>query len=232
MIVRIVADAVRKCRQLGWTPALLLLLFALAPAPASARVHGYGQAAWGHHHYQRQDDRRLAFRPRAHRAFAHFQRRPVSIASYARRPHVQRFTRVWHSRLRAFALAQPRFDAPSISYGGGGVIAEALRYVGAGNVTGMRGAWCADYASLVLRRTGHRALASRMVSSAFSYGPRVSQPKPGDLVVLSGRRGYASHVGFFAGYRNGQMLMVSGNWGRRVSLAPIPRRSVSAFIGV
>ena len=112
------------------------------------------------------------------------------------------------------------------------VVAEAMRFVGSGNVTGMRGAWCADYASMILRRTGHHPLANRTVSAAFAYGPRVRQPRPGDLVVLNTRGGYASHVGFFAGWDHGQMVMVSGNWGHRVAVSPISPRAVAAFIGI
>ena len=224
MIVTYAAGVIRKSFPFRLLLALALslpLLLGLALAPASARASTGSRPLQVH-----APGRSLP-------AFAHLRRRPIPMASYARRPLVRRFSHAWSHRLHAFAAAQPRFRAPpAFTAGGGSVIAEALRYVGAGNVTGMRGAWCADYASMVLRRTGHRALASRMVASAFSYGPRVSQPKPGDLMVLSGRRGYASHVGFFAGYQNGQILMVSGNWGHRVSVAPISRRSVAAFIGV
>ena len=98
-------------------------------------------------------------------------------------------------------LGAPRFDyRPAFAGGSQSVVAEAMRFVGAGNVTGMRGAWCADYASMILRRTGHHPLAGRSVSAAFAYGPRVSQPRPGDLVVINTRAGYAQHVGFFAGW--------------------------------
>lgn len=111
------------------------------------------------------------------------------------------------------------------------VVAEAMRFLGAGNITGTRGAWCADYASFVLMRSGHRPLANRMAASALAYGPRTHNPKPGDLVVLAGRHG-ASHVGFFAGWDRGRVVMVSGNWGRRVSRALISTRAVAAFVSV
>ena len=125
---------------------------------------------------------------------------------------------------RAQASAAPGFEP--------GVIAEAMRYLGASNVTGSRGAWCADYASMVLRHTGHRPLASRMASSALAYGPRVGQPRPGDLVVLNTRGGYAQHVGFFAGWDHGRVVVVSGNWGHRVARAAIYQGAVAAFIRV
>jgi uncharacterized protein (TIGR02594 family) len=112
---------------------------------------------------------------------------------------------------------------------GSGIISLAMRFLGAGNVAGTRGPWCADFAAMVLKKTGHRPLANRTAASALSYGPRTSNPKPGDLIVLGGRHG-ASHVGFFAGWDRGRVVMVSGNWSHRVSRAVISLRSVSAFI--
>jgi uncharacterized protein (TIGR02594 family) len=134
---------------------------------------------------------------------------------------------------RGFVYARPmRYRAPlALSYDAG-VIGEAMRFLGAGNVTGAPGPWCADYASMILRRTGHRPLANRTASAALSYGPRVREPRPGDLVVLNTRRGYAQHVGFFAGWDHGQVIMVSGNWGHRVSRAPIGPGAVAAFIRI
>lgn len=111
--------------------------------------------------------------------------------------------------------------------GGSAIIAEAMRFLGGGNPTGTGPHnWCADYASMVLRQSGHRPLASRMAYSALSYGPHVSNPQPGDLIVLHG------HVGFFAGWDRGQVVMVSGNWSKRVSRALISARSVIAFVRV
>ena len=189
------------------------------------------------------------------RPAAHVRPHRLSVATYARRygfrsaataprlwvakerPHVQplglrrRFASA-HRRLVAFVAARPTLRSAQASGIGSSVIADALRFIGAGNVTGTRGPWCADYASMILRQTGHRPLAGRSVSAAFAYGPRVRQPKPGDLVVLNTRAGFAQHVGFFAGWSHGQMVMVSGNWGHRVSVAPISARAVAAFIGV
>ena len=154
-----------------------------------------------------------------------------AVYAYAQRRYTAplRVARSWRRPVAAMAsLRAPASAAPASS----GVIAQAMRFVGAGNVTGMRGPWCADYASMVLRMSGHRPLANRSVSSAFAYGPRVRQPRPGDLVVVNTRNGYAQHVGFFAGYDHGQVVMVSGNWGHRVSRSPISPGSVAAYIRI
>ena len=106
---------------------------------------------------------------------------------------------------------------------GSTIVAEAMRFIGAGNVTGSRGPWCGDFASLILQRTGHRPLAGRMAASALAYGPRTRNPKSGDLIVMRG------HVGFFAGWEHGRVLMVSGNWGRRVARATISPLAIAAL---
>jgi uncharacterized protein (TIGR02594 family) len=159
----------------------------------------------------------------------------------------------WRSRrtaslrlLDATAAAAPAFGGvaavsptvtaaatPSPSLGGGEVVAEAARWIGSGNFTGQRGPWCADAVSAWLRRSGHRPLDGRMASSALAYGPRLEQPEVGALAVLGSRRGWAYHVGVVSGVEpNGAIRLISGNWGRRVAEAVVPRGSVSAFVAV
>ena len=225
MIVAYVLDIVRRIGKLRCAVAAALLLPLLSPLavePAQA-------------HYLRQA-------PSARLHLYHGAVRAVAGARSWRRAPARRvavFAPSWRHRARIFAAARPRLQrhaaflpATQSTAGSSGVIAEALRYVGAGNVTGAKGAWCADYASMILRRTGHHPLANRTVSAALAYGPRVRQPQPGDLVVINTRAGYAQHVGFFAGWNHGQMVMVSGNWGHRVAVSPSPPGAVAAFIGV
>ena len=114
---------------------------------------------------------------------------------------------------------------------GSDMVAEAARYVGSGKFTELPGAWCADAVSFWLKATGRPPLANRMAASALSYGPHVANPQPGDLVVMRTRRGYAGHVGVFVGFdAAGDVEIVSGNWGHRVTRGVIPRRSVTAFV--
>ena len=131
------------------------------------------------------------------------------------------------------AYADPRYPRSDdggrlwrwASGGGTQIVAEAERFLGAGNVTGTPGPWCAAFASLVLRKTGHRPLASRMANAALSYGPHVARPKPGDLVVLRG------HVGFVVADQGRTVKIVSGNWGHRVAFGTVSRAAVVAFVG-
>jgi len=114
-----------------------------------------------------------------------------------------------------------------------GVLGEAQRWMGAGNMTGRPGPWCASFASFVLRKTGHRPLANDAASAALAYGRRLSAPQIGSLAVISTGYGYAGHVGFVSGVNpDGSIQLLSGNWGHRVSQASISRRQVVAFVEV
>jgi uncharacterized protein (TIGR02594 family) len=113
------------------------------------------------------------------------------------------------------------------------VVAEAERWIGSHNMTGMAGPWCADAVSFWLRRTGHRPLANRTVSSAFGYGPRLTGPQVGALAVISTRHHWAGHIGVVASIgADGSIRLISGNWGHRVAATVISRRAVVAFVGV
>jgi len=125
------------------------------------------------------------------------------------------------------ALASRSFGA------GGDVAAEAARWIGSGKFTGLPGPWCADAVNVWLERSGHRPMQGRMASSALAYGPRLERPESGALAVLGSRRGWASHVGVVSGVDpSGSIHLISGNWGRRVAEAVVPRGSVIAFVAV
>ena len=113
------------------------------------------------------------------------------------------------------------------------MLAEATRWLGSGNMTGMAGPWCADAVSFWLRRTGHRPLANRLVASALDYGPRLASPQVGALAVIRTRRGAAGHLGLVEGVEpDGSIRLVSGNWGHRVAQAIVSRNAVTAFVEV
>jgi uncharacterized protein (TIGR02594 family) len=118
--------------------------------------------------------------------------------------------------------SESSFSAPASA--SSTVLNEASRWIGHGNVTGSHRAWCADFANFVLRRTGHRASGSGMVNSMLSVGSRVSQPSPGDLVVMR------SHVTIFAGYGGHGFYGLGGNQHHQVAMSNFPLHSVVAFV--
>ncbi len=137
------------------------------------------------------------------------------------------------AQAQRFAAPPIALRSPGQAPAGGDVLAEAARWLGSGNMTGMAGPWCADAVSFWLRRTGHRPLASRLVASALDYGPRLTGPRVGALAVIRTWRGSAGHIGVVAGVEpDGAIRLVSGNWGRRVAEAIVARNSVVAFVEV
>lgn len=113
------------------------------------------------------------------------------------------------------------------------VIFEAARWVGARNMTGLRGPWCAAFTSFILRKTGRAPLNDNTVGAAMHYGRRLPEPKVGALAIVSTRYGREGHVGFVAAVNvDGSIRLISGNWGHRVGDAMIARRSVVAFVEV
>jgi hypothetical protein len=111
-------------------------------------------------------------------------------------------------------------------------VAIAERFLGAGNFTGLPGAWCAWAVSAWLRASGRPPLRSGLASSALAYGPLELHPRRGDLVVMRTSRGRFGHVGLVVADEGATIEIVSGNWGHRVAHARIPRRSVTAFVRV
>lgn len=131
------------------------------------------------------------------------------------------------------ASAAQRGEFVSPVYRGSDVLAEAARWIGAGNMTGTIGPWCADFVSFVLRRSGRAPLASRLAASALSYGPHLPGPRAGALAVMSTRGGPYGHVGFVEGVEpDGSVRLISGNWSHRVARSLAPRTAIVAFVEV
>ena len=93
------------------------------------------------------------------------------------------------------------------------VLQEARRWLGRGNVTGSRGPWCADFATMVLRRTGHHTVRSRLARDAVRAGRPIARPVPGAIMSLPHHTGFVVRV-----VGPGRVLLLSGNHGHRVGL--------------
>ena len=137
----------------------------------------------------------------------------------------------WYLPQRS-AGARPPTRAGLVEAGAPGLIREAERWLGSGNFTGRPGAWCAWAISAWLTATGHRPLANGMAASALTYGLRLPGPRVGAIAVVSSRSGLASHVGLVRRFKGDDIELISGNWGHRVAIGVVPRRRISAFIGV
>ena len=98
-----------------------------------------------------------------------------------------------HAGGRAPGVAASALDASAPR--GCDSLDEARRWIGQGNPTPFREAWCRDLVNIVLERIGHPlADRSHLAIAVLRLGPSVREPRPGDLAVMS------HHVTFFAGW--------------------------------
>jgi uncharacterized protein (TIGR02594 family) len=115
------------------------------------------------------------------------------------------------------------------SAGSNAVVSEARRWIGT-NPTGRARLWCARFMNFVLKRAGLKGTSSDMARSFASYGKRVPGPRVGAIAVMSrGRNG--GHVGVVSGIdANGNPIIISGNYGRRVAEAKFSRGRIYAYV--
>jgi len=214
--------------------ATLLLLctvpFFTSPAAARPAKHHAGPS---HHHHDRvarqmnpaASDRHSvdgsgAFAP------AGFSFGPIAEPQRA----TSRHRRIDAAAADSFAsVANGGSSTAGLSSGGGGVVAEARRWIG-GNPTGRASLWCGNFMNFVLERTGHRVSPSNMARSFASYGQRVSGPQVGAIAVMS-RGANGGHVGVVSGIdANGNPIIISGNHGNRVAESTYPRGRIYAYV--
>jgi uncharacterized protein (TIGR02594 family) len=148
----------------------------------------------------------------AHATSHHRVHHAARLAATARAAHHGQHH--WVVGLRRHRRARVASGAAVRTHGATGgspdVVAAAERYRGT-NPTGRAHDWCAEFANLVLRRTGHRGSGSALARSFASYGRPAPGPVPGAIVV------FPHHVGFVMRVEGrGRIRVVSGNHGHRV----------------
>jgi uncharacterized protein (TIGR02594 family) len=91
--------------------------------------------------------------------------------------------------------------------------------------------WCAAFVGGILETCGFTSTRSAAARSYQTWGQKLRTPVPGCIVVFwrGSPTSYTGHVGFFVGYdRNGNLLVLGGNQGDRVSVAAF---STSRVVG-
>lgn len=84
------------------------------------------------------------------------------------------------------------------------------------NVDPARTPWCAAFVNSILKKIGNKGSKSLKAASFLHWGVRVSKPREGDIVIIKTGRGY--HVGFFAGFAKGKVLVLGGNQSNSVKI--------------
>jgi uncharacterized protein (TIGR02594 family) len=183
---------------MSWLRAAAVLAFACAPMLATA----------------------------AYATSKHRFHRVVHSAAHVR--HAQhgrhhRLAGLYQRRERRASLRAAEAEAPKASKHSSEVVAAAERYRGT-NPTGRAHDWCAMFANLVLRRTGHHGSGSALARSFAHYGRPAPGPVPGAIVV------FPHHVGFvIRAEGGGRIRVVSGNHGHRVGEGIYSTRRAIAY---
>lgn len=89
-------------------------------------------------------------------------------------------------------------------------------------------AWCASFVGWCLLKAGLPSTRSAAAISYATYGTPVETPQEGCIAVFS--RVGGNHVGFYVGEdAQGRILVLGGNQGNKVSIAPYSRASLIGF---
>lgn len=207
--------------RLGKREAVILLcsaaLIGMSGAAVAKPVHKRDRAAATSHteaSYGEADDRYTFMRKDWERTHG----KAAQATSHARRSQPRTRTK---SRAVAAAPVSTVFGS------GGGLVAEARRYLGT-NPTGRRNLWCGAFMDMVLKRTGHEG-GGNLARAYASYGTRISGPQVGAIAVM--RRKGGGHVGVVSGIDpNGNPIIVSGNHNNTVAETVYPRGRIIAYV--
>jgi uncharacterized protein (TIGR02594 family) len=112
---------------------------------------------------------------------------------------------------------------------GARLVAEARRWIGT-NPTTRATLWCARFMNFVLERLGLPGTASDVAKSFASYGKKLAGPKIGAIAVMNRGKG-GGHVGVVSGFdKDGDPVIISGNYSRRVAEAVYARGRIIAYV--
>lgn len=85
--------------------------------------------------------------------------------------------------------------------------------------------WCAAFLGACLERAGFRSTRSLMARSYSQWGVRLSQPRPGAIIVLSrGADPVYGHVGFWVGQTASRIFLLGGNQSNAVTVSSFDKR--------
>lgn len=91
-------------------------------------------------------------------------------------------------------------------------------------------AWCAGFVNAVLSKTGMVGTGSLMARSFLGWGAPVSNPGPGDVVVIKRGEAPFGHVGLYVGKnQDGTIRVLGGNQSDRVSVANYATKDVLGY---
>lgn len=91
-------------------------------------------------------------------------------------------------------------------------------------------AWCSAFVSWCMTQAGYHSTHSALARSWMYYGLPAIKPLIGDIIVIRrGKEAWMGHVGFYAGKRGDNILLLGGNQSNAVNISAFPASSVIAM---
>jgi len=91
--------------------------------------------------------------------------------------------------------------------------------------------WCAAFVGACMAQGGFRGTGKLNARSYMHWGKETQDPEKGDVVVLwrEDPSSWKGHVGFYAGEKGEQVLILGGNQGNKVSRKYYPKSRVLGY---
>ena len=166
-------------------------------------------------------------------------KRNRKLSNFVRKNGMRNFSR--KILFGAFIIGMTGLFAGEMNTAEAGVYTIAKRYVGLHEskhnkklartvgVNPRRTPWCGAFVGAVVKKAGKSVPNGYMKAASWKrVGKAVSLKKArkGDIVVV--RTKYGSHVGFYAGQKNGRVQLLGGNQSNRVQISGYRIGSVQA----
>ncbi len=89
--------------------------------------------------------------------------------------------------------------------------------------------WCSSFVNFCMKEVGIKGTDSAAARSwaKWKWGKELKQPVIGCVVVLT--RPGGGHVGFYLGEKDGEIQLLAGNQGNKVSIAPVKKSRVISY---
>lgn len=198
------------------------LLGGYAPGAEAHCRHAVHGPLHHHRHHRWRVHRHHRERHRHHRrvTFERFERALATANPVVHNPVGAILSAIFQPQRAAELPRRILRTANAIPRAATGVLAEAQKFVGDGNITGKPGKWCKWFVNLVLRRAGYRWQPSGRARDSRLLGPPTGA-HPGAIAYS------AHHTAFVAAVRGPLVLLLGGNQqGHRVTYMWWPRASM------
>lgn len=89
--------------------------------------------------------------------------------------------------------------------------------------------WCSAFVNFCVEQAGYAGTDSAMARSWLKWGRPTDTPHTGCIVVFERGAPPSGHVGFYVSHKAGEIQVLGGNQGNKVSLRPFPESRLIGY---